>query len=138
MQPRIVGVDFGLARVGIALADPLRLFATPLGTFAPKEAVRRLVELRKAEGLEAIVLGWPILLDGSEGETVSLVQKFERKLHGALPGVKIVRWDERFTSKMARDAIHAAGGKKSSREEKGRVDAAAAAILLQSYLDAQA
>jgi putative Holliday junction resolvase len=136
MPPRLVGVDFGLQRVGIAVADPLRIFATPLGTFGRKEAIKRLVDLHAAEVIETIVLGWPVLLDGSEGETTRLVSKFQRQLEGALPDVSIVRLDERYTSKMARRAIHEAGGKRSAREKKGRVDAAAAAILLQSYLDA--
>lgn len=135
MQPRVVGIDFGLVRVGVAVADPLRIFATPLGTFSRKETLAKLVEIRDSDGLEKVVLGWPLQLDGAEGETVALVRKFERQLEGALPGVKIVRWDERFTSVMAQRAIRESGGTRAARARKGRIDAAAAAILLQSYLD---
>lgn len=136
MQPRIMGIDFGLVRVGLAIADPLRLFATPYGTFTRKEAISRLVDVRDREGLERIVLGWPLRLDGTEGETVSLVRKFERQVEGALPGVPIVRWDERYTSVMAERAVRSSGRRRTVRSEKHRIDAAAAAILLQSYLDA--
>jgi putative Holliday junction resolvase len=137
MPPRIVGVDFGLVRVGIAVADPLRIFAAPLGTFGRKEALAKLVEIRDREGLELIVLGWPIQLDGAEGETVDLVRKFERQLEGALRGVRILRMDERYTSKIAQNAIRMSGGKRSKRRKKERVDSAAAAVLLQNYLDSR-
>lgn len=137
MLPRIVGVDFGLARVGIAVADPLRIFATPLGTFSRKEALITLTEIRDREGIELIVLGWPVKLDGTEGETVALVRKFERQLEGALPGVRVVRLDERYTSKIAKQSIVDGGGKRSKRQRKGRLDAAAAAVLLQDYLDSR-
>ena len=134
---RLVGIDFGMERVGLAVADPLRIFATPVGVFSRKEAILKLVEMHKSPGLEMIVLGWPIGLDGSEGETVTLVRKFERQIKGALPHVPITRLDERFTSIIAKRVIHAAGGKKSSRERKGRVDEVAAAVLLQSFLDSR-
>ena len=137
MPPRIVGVDFGWARVGIAVADPLRIFAAPLGTFGRKEAIARLVEIRDRDGLELVVLGWPLQLDGAEGETVDLVRKFERQLEGALQGVRIMRMDERYTSKIAQDAIRRSGGKRSERRKKERIDSAAAAILLQDYLDSR-
>lgn len=133
--PRIVGVDFGLTRIGIAIADPLRIFATPFGTFGRKDAIEALSRIRESDGLELIVLGWPLRLDGTEGETVVHVRKFERQLNGALPKVRVVRWDERYTSTIARQAIIDAGGTRSSRREKGRLDAGAAAVLLQSYLD---
>jgi putative Holliday junction resolvase len=126
-----------LVRVGIAVADPLRIFAAPLGTFGRKEALAKLVEIRDREGLELIVLGWPIQLDGAEGETVDLVRKFERQLEGALRGVRILRMDERYTSKIAQNAIRMSGGKRSKRRKKERVDSAAAAVLLQNYLDSR-
>lgn len=137
MQSRIIGIDFGLARVGVAVADPLRIFATPLGTFSRKETLARLRRMHATDGLELVVLGWPLQLDGTEGETVALVRKFERQLEGSLPGVSIVRWDERYTSKMAERAIREQGGKRRSKGRKERIDAAAAAILLQSYLDSR-
>ena len=137
MSPRIVGVDFGLVRVGIAIADPLRIFATPVGTFGRKEALAKLAEIRVREGLDLIVLGWPIQLDGTEGETAVMVRKFERQLEGALPGVRILRMDERYTSKIAMDAIRGSGAKRSDRRKKERVDSAAAAVLLQDYLDSK-
>ncbi len=134
--PRLVAVDYGKKRVGLAVADPLRIFARPFGTFAPGEAVAALQRLHADEGIETLVVGWPLLPDGSEGEATTWVQAFIERLRAALPGVEIVRWDERYTSVRAKEAIRAAGARRKARRDKARVDAAAAAILLQEYLDA--
>ncbi|WP_457654264.1 Holliday junction resolvase RuvX [Rhodocaloribacter sp.] len=134
--PRIVAVDYGKKRVGLAVADPLRIFARPFGTFAPEEAVAALQRLHADEGIETLVVGWPLLPDGSEGEATVWVQAFIERLRAALPGVAIVRWDERYTSVRAKEAIRAAGARRKARRDKARVDAAAAAVLLQEYLDA--
>ena len=135
-SPRIVAVDYGKKRVGIAVADPLRLFAQPYGTYAPAEAVAALQKLQAEEGIETLVVGWPLLPDGSEGAATEWVRAFIGRLRKALPGVAIVRWDERYTSVRAKEAIRAAGARRKARRDKARVDAAAAAILLQEYLDA--
>ena len=87
------------------------------------------------EGLEAVVVGWPLTLEGEEGEQAERVQAFINRLRRALPDVRLVKWDERFTSEMAKEAIHAAGTTRKARRDRGRIDAAAAAILLQDYLD---
>ena len=134
-RPRVIGVDFGRARVGIAVSDPLMLFAQPLGAFSPKNALAQLEQIRGQEGIEKLVLGWPYELDGHEGPAVDAVRSFESRLLKAFPGIEIVRWDERFSSKEATEAIVASGARKSKRREKGVVDAVAAAIILQSYLD---
>lgn len=136
-QPRIAAVDYGTKRVGLALADPLRLFSRPLGTYSPDVAVRELEHVHAQEGLACIVVGWPLQLDGQEGEATAFVQPYINRLKRAFPGVEIVKWDERYTSEMAKQLLYTAGVKRKARREKGRIDAAAAAILLQSYLDGQ-
>jgi putative holliday junction resolvase len=135
IDPRIVAVDFGRKRVGVAVADPLRIFARPHGTFSPDEAVVALREIQEKDGIAVMVVGWPLTLEGEEGDATALVQPYINRLHNAFPGAEIVKWDERFTSEQARRKIREAGVRRRGRREKGRVDAAAAAIILQEYLD---
>lgn len=136
--PRIVAVDYGTKRVGIALADPLRLFAQPHGTFTQQGAVDELKRICAEDGLDTIVVGWPLTLEGERGKATERVQQYINRLRNALPSsVHIVRRDERFTSEMAKDAIRQFGVKRSGhpKNDRGRVDAAAAALILQDYLD---
>ena len=134
-RPRIVAVDYGTKRVGLAVADPLRLFAQPLGTYPPDEAVERLRTLYREEGVEALVVGWPLTPDGEEGAATERVRPYFNRLRNAFPGVTVVAWDERFSSARAKEAIRASGAGRKARRDKGRVDRAAAAIILQEYLD---
>ena len=134
-MPRLVAVDPGTKRVGLAVADPMRLFARPYGTFSPDEAVDALRALHAGEGVETVVVGWPLTPEGEEGEATRRVQPFIGRLRRTLPDVQIVKWDERFTSEMAKEAIREAGTARKARRDRGRIDAAAAAILLQDYLD---
>jgi putative Holliday junction resolvase len=134
-RPRIVAVDYGTKRVGLAMADPLRLFAQPLGTYPPDEAVERLRTLHRDEGIEALVVGWPLMPDGEEGAATERVRPYFNRLRNAFPGVALVAWDERFSSARAKEAIREAGAGRKARRDKGRVDRAAAAVILQEYLD---
>lgn len=135
MQPRLVAVDYGTKRVGLALADPLRIFAQPFGTFTQDEAVAELRKLHAGDGIEAIIVGWPLTEAGEESTSTERVQQYINRLRNALPGIELVKWDERYTSILAKEYIYASGGTRKSRADKGRVDAAAAAIMLQEYLD---
>ena len=135
IEARIVGVDYGTKRVGLALADPLRMFAQPIGAFSHEECIHRLKRISKTEGLETIVIGWPLTESGEEGQATERVQKFIDRLRNALPDVQIVKRDERYTSEMAKDRLRE-GGISHTRDKKGRVDAGAAAILLEEYLAA--
>lgn len=128
-------MDYGKRRVGIAIADPLRLFAQPYGTFDPTGAVEALRRLHAEQGIETLVVGWPLTPEGEEGETSRLVQEYINRLRNAIPGIDIVKWDERFSSQRARAAILEAGVRRKGRRDRGRVDAAAAAVVLQEYLD---
>jgi len=133
--PRIVAVDYGTKRVGVALADPLRLFAQPYGTFSQDEAVDRLRTLHAEEGLAVVVVGWPLTEAGEEGAATQRVQQYINRLRKALPGVALVKWDERYTSELAKERLKEVGGRQKRRADKGRVDAAAAGIILEEYLD---
>ena len=134
---RVVGLDYGTQRVGLALADPLRLFAQPGGAVPPAQVVARLEEIAEADGLAVLVVGWPLLPSGKEGAATERVDAFIETLEAAFPEVQIVRRDERHTSEMAKDAIREVGERRGGEPllEKGRVDAAAAALILQDWLD---
>lgn len=136
-QSRIVAVDYGTKRVGLAVSDPLRMFARPVGAFSQREAVERIQEIHGDDGVAVIVVGWPLTLEGEEGDATERVQQYINRLRNALPDVEVVKRDERFTSEMAKDAIRRSGrpSKTHPKDEKGRVDAAAAALILQDYLD---
>jgi putative Holliday junction resolvase len=135
-QSRIVGVDYGTKRVGLALADPLRTFAQAHGAFTPDAAIEELERIRDEDDIEVIVVGWPLTLAGEEGDATEQVQQYIDRLQAKLPDARVVRRDERYTSEMAKDALREAGVRQPGRNDKGRVDAAAAALILQDYLDA--
>lgn len=132
---RIIGIDFGTKRVGVAVSDPLRMFAQSDGTYTASGAVARLTELQHDPGFDLIVVGWPLTPDGEEGEATERVQPFVNRLRNQFPSARVVTWDERFSSARAREALVEAGVRKKARRRKERVDAAAAAIILQEFLD---
>jgi putative Holliday junction resolvase len=135
---RAVGIDFGTQRTGLAVADPLRLFAQPAGAVPPSQVAARVKELTAADGLAVLVVGWPLLPSGKEGAATERVDAFIETLREAFPEAQVVRRDERHTSEMAKDAIREGGVRRAGEPlfEKGRVDAAAAALILQDWLDA--
>lgn len=132
---RIIGIDYGRKRVGLAMADPLRMFAQPIGTFPPPEAIKELKRIHADSGIELIIIGWPLTLDGGENEVTRFVQAYIRRLEKRLKGVPVIKFDERYSSRRASRALVDAGVGKKARSKKGRLDAAAAAIILQDYLD---
>lgn len=132
-----MGVDVGTKRVGIAVSDPLHLFAKPRDTYAPEEALEALESIEDAEGIDLVVVGWPLTEEGEEGEATEMVQAFVEDIVDVLEEVEVARRDERYTSEMAKDLLRRAGVSQPGRYDKGRVDAAAAAVILQGYLDAQ-
>ena len=135
---RIVGVDVGTQRVGLAVSDPLRLFAQAEGTYAPDEALKVLQSMRREGGIDRIVVGWPLTEAGEEGEATEMVEAYVERIGEALGPIEVVRRDERYTSERAKELLRRAGVSQPGRYDKGRVDAAAAAVILQGYLDAEA
>lgn len=135
MSARIASVDYGKKRVGIALADPLRMFARPHGTFDPDGAVRELERIKREEGLETVVVGWPLMLDGSEGAMTAHVQEYVNRLRNALRGTDVLVWDERYSSEIASTLLREARPRRVPPKTDGTLDAAAAAVILQDYLD---
>lgn len=132
---RIIGVDVGLKRIGIARSDINHVLATPMGAFSQKEALEQISNFCESGEVCLIVVGWPLTLRGDEGESVKMVQNFIDKLEKRIGSIPIKICDERFTSSLARQSIRDSGAKRKKRSQKDLVDATAAAILLQSYLD---
>ncbi len=138
MPGRILALDYGTKRIGVALSDELKWTAQPLETFERRTLewdIAHVAGLVTAHDVERVVLGFPLQLDGREGPAVQAMRAFEAKLEAGI-SVPIVLWDERMTTKAAEDLLIAADV--SRKKRKGAVDRVAAAILLQSYLEAQA
>ncbi|PST85292.1 Holliday junction resolvase RuvX [Pedobacter yulinensis] len=133
-MPRIMAFDYGTKRVGIAVTDPLQIIATALDTVHPKDIIDYLRRYVEREPVEAFVLGDPIQMDGSPSESAQHVKGFSTLLKKAFPGIPQHRVDERFTSKMAHETMLQGGLKKSDRRNKETVDAIAATIILQYFM----
>jgi putative Holliday junction resolvase len=132
---RILALDHGTVRIGVAVSDELKMFASPL-EFIPAEpsatALERLQQLLREKEVGLIVIGMPRNMNGSYGPAAEKVRAFSDQLRAAV-NVPLVMWDERLSSVQAHRMLREAGHK--AKQHKGRVDASAAAILLQSYLD---
>ena len=135
---RVLGIDFGERRVGLALSDPSATIATPLPTIVRRAGKRppvaAIVELIQRHEVERAVVGLPLDLSGEETEWTRQVRDFANKL-AERAGIPVDFIDERMTSVQAERAVRSIGLKRSEREQKGRIDAAAAVLLLQTYLD---
>jgi len=132
MKP-ILGIDFGQARIGVAISDELRLLAHPVETIASgKEVIPRIAELVQQRQIACIVVGVPKLMSGALGSAAADVFQFVEHLRAKV-ACEIVTWDERLTTVAAHRALRDAG--KKTRETRGYVDQVAAQMILQGYLD---
>lgn len=137
-MPRILAIDLGTKRTGLAVTDPLKILANPLETIETGQLINFLKSYCAKEEVEAIVLGLPTRLNGQDNEMTPRVMKLKEELEKAFPQLKIALEDERFTSKMAMQSMITMGSKKKDRKEKaGNLDKVSAAIILQSYLEKQ-
>lgn len=132
---RILAIDYGNKRTGLAVTDNLKIIATALTALHPKEVIPFLKNYIKKEEVECIVIGKPTNLDNTDNEIEKNVQSFIVDLKNNFPEIKIERIDERFTSKIAQRAIIDAGIKKMERRNKSLVDKTSATVILQSYLE---
>ncbi len=132
---RIIAVDFGKKRTGIAVTDPLQIIAGVMGTFPTQEAIPVLQQYTNREQVDEIVVGHPAMLDGSESPTMELITPFVRKLTQLIPQIPVVLYDERFTSRIAFRSMVEGGLKKSRRSDKAMIDQVSSVLLLQSYLE---
>lgn len=133
-MPRILAIDYGLKRTGIAVSDPFRIIATALTTVPSKELIPFLKDYFKKEVVDQVIIGHPLNWDDTDTHATPLVEKCVLELQKNFPGLPIEKVDERFTSKMAKDSMLEMGMKKKDRRKKELVDQIAATILLQEYM----
>lgn len=136
-MPRILAIDYGTKRSGIAVTDNLQIIATGLTTVHTAELLDFIAKYAEKEEVTEVVVGNPKKLDNTPSETAQHVTGFVRKLAKIYPEKKVVLLDERFTSVMALDAMIAAGTNKKQRQNKETIDKISATILLQNYLDSK-
>ena len=133
-MPRILAIDYGLKRTGLAVTDPLQIIATGLTTVESKQLILFLKNYFSKEEVELIIIGEPKNWDDTDTHATPLVEKCIKDLQKNFPAIPIKKVDERFTSKMASQAMIEMGLKKKQRQNKALVDEIAATIMLQEYL----
>ncbi|MBC35567.1 MAG: Holliday junction resolvase RuvX [Bacteroidetes bacterium] len=131
---RIVAIDYGQKRVGLAVTDELQMIATGLTTVHSKDIFTFLKDYVSKENVECFVIGEPKQMNNTKSESAQFIEPFVKKMKKEFPEIKIDRFDERFTSKMASQAILDAGLKKKDRQNKALIDTVSATIILQSYM----
>ena len=131
---RILGIDYGRKRTGLAVTDPLGIVAGNLATVPTHTLMQFIQDYIGREQVDRIVIGKPMQLNGNPSESMKYITPFVNRLKKVLADVPIVMYDERFTSTIAHKAMIDGGMKKSDRRDKSRVDAIAATIILNDYL----
>ncbi len=132
---RILAIDYGTKRVGLAVTDPLQMIASPLTTIHSKDVIEFLKDYTTKEEVECFVIGEPKRMNYESSDTEKQIGPFIKALKKNVPGIDVERFDERFTSKIAFQAMIDAGLKKKDRARKELVDKISAAVILQSYLE---
>ena len=131
---RILAIDYGRVRTGLAVSDPLQMIAGGLATVPTKELERFIAEYMSREEVTTIVLGKPSQMDGTPSETWRFIEPLSRRLKAAYPDKEVVFYDERFTSVLAHRAMIDGGMKRMARRDKAVVDKIAATIILEDFL----
>ena len=131
---RIMGIDFGRKRTGVAVSDPLQIVAGNLATVPTHTLMQFIKDYIAHDPVDRIVIGKPTQLNGEPSESMKYITPFVNRLKKELPQVPVVMYDERFTSTIAHQTMIDGGMKKSDRRDKSRVDAIAATIILNDYL----
>jgi len=135
---RVLAVDWGKRRVGLAISDETRTICRPLPT-APGTSTRKLVtrieSIVQEEGVDTVVVGHPIGMGGGAGPSADSARKLSDAIQGRLPEIRVLLWDERLTTREAVHLLHKKGER--VRKRSGRIDQVAAAVLLQAYLDSE-
>lgn len=132
---RIVAIDFGTKRIGVAKSDPLGMFAQPVGTFDQEGLYEALGKIRDEDGIERFVVGYPLSERGDTNRMTGVIDRFVEELRQRFPSIPVVTVDEHSSSKAARKILVDSGRSRKQRQVKGRVDSAAACVILQDHLD---
>ena len=132
---RVLAIDYGRKRTGLAVTDPSRIIASPLESVATHELEKYLTDYLGREEVDIVVVGYPVTLNNKPSEAVKYIDPFLNRLRKLFPDLKIRLMDERFTSGMAFQTMIDGGVKKEKRKDKGMIDRISAAIILRSFLD---
>ncbi|MEZ3590764.1 MAG: Holliday junction resolvase RuvX [Muribaculaceae bacterium] len=135
---RLLSIDYGRKRCGIAVTDPMRIVANGLTTVATHQLVDFIVKYTSTEPVDAIIVGKPTTMRGEPSESMRYINAGITHLRRTLPGIPVEFWDERFTSVLAHRSMLDSGMKKSARRDKGTVDEISATIILNDYLQGRA
>ena len=134
-MPRILAIDYGIKRTGIAVTDDFQIIASGLTTIPSETAITFLKDYFSKENVAKVIIGEPKQMNGQPSESTEVIEKFVSKFQKEFPEMKVERVDERFTSKMAFQTMIDSGLKKKQRQNKGLIDEIAATILLQDYVN---
>lgn len=134
---RILAIDYGKKRVGIAVSDPCRIIATGLQTVLSHEIFNFLQEYTAHEKVDLFVVGHPKQMDNTDSESMTYIKPFMVGLKRKFPDIPVVMYDERFTSVLAHRALIEGGAKKKTRQDKALIDTMSATIILTSYMEQQ-
>lgn len=134
-MPRILAIDYGTKRVGLAVSDPMQIIATALDTVRTHELMNYLKAYFAKEAVECVVVGKPLQMDGTDSESAVHVEKFLSSLAKNFPDMPVKRVDERLTSRMAQNSMLEMGMKKKDRQKKENVDQISAVLILQTYME---
>ena len=134
---RILAIDFGKKRTGLAVTDSLRITANPLITIETKQLPDWLREYFAKETVDEVVIGHPKQMNGEDSESMQYIRPFVARFKQTFPDKPITYYDERFTSVLAHQAMIAGGMKKKTRQDKAQVDKLAACIILEGYMEAR-
>ena len=132
---RVLSIDYGKKRVGLAVTDPLQIIATRLTTVSAEEIWGFLSDYFARESVELVLIGYPMQLNNQPSEAIRYINPFLKKFQQIYPAMPIQQMDERFTSRMAFQTLIDAGVKKKERQNKETIDGVSATIILQSYLE---
>ena len=132
---RILAIDYGLKRVGIAVTDPMKIIANSLTTVETLKIFDFLSTYFSKEQVERLVVGLPKQMNNQPSESMPYIEEFVKKFRASFPGIPVEYMDERFTSKLAVQAMVQGGVKKKARQNKALIDSVSATIILQSYLE---
>ena len=133
-MPRILAIDYGLKRTGIAVTDELQIIASGLTTIPSETAIQFLKNYFSKENVKEVLIGEPKQMNGEPSQSTEIIEKFVAKFKTNFPEMKLIRVDERFTSKMAFQTMIDSGLKKKKRQNKALIDEISATIMLQDYL----
>ncbi|HEX2921619.1 MAG TPA: Holliday junction resolvase RuvX [Bacteroidales bacterium] len=134
---RIMAIDYGTRRIGIAITDPLKIFASPLETVSNADFDTFLENYLLKETIDAFVIGYPVTLNNTPSESVKRINPFIKRLRKKYPQITVHLADERFTSTIALRTMIDGGVKKKQRQDKSLIDKISASIILQSFLDSK-